>query len=358
MITKKILKAIQSIKEYPSLSIVMPTHRTFPDNRQDQIRLKNLAASAKKRLLSEFGEDEIKSLLKNLDEIMKEIDFNYVLNGIAIFVNSKNRFKFNLQFPVPERVSVDSTFATRDLTYGYNRSQLYLVVILSEKTVRLLSGSRESIYEVNNADFPCRNKEFEDTTDTSFNDRLRENPERLKKFFRLSLTKIKDFCENEDYPVILLGVERNISFFRGISNGLNVISEISGNYDYTGVNEVMDLSWNKIKKYYADKRETILKAFRESFGFKKGVSGIDEVWKIAQQGRIKTLLTELNFHYPAKTDETGYSLISVEEKKGANVMDDAVDEIIEKVLASGGNALFYESGSLSEYDKIGAILKY
>ena len=52
------LKKIQSIKEYPSVSILMPTHRSFPENQQDPIRLKNLAKRAETRLLAEFSRQD------------------------------------------------------------------------------------------------------------------------------------------------------------------------------------------------------------------------------------------------------------------------------------------------------------
>jgi len=36
------LAGLQRAQTYPCLTITLPTHRTWPDNRQDAIRVKNL----------------------------------------------------------------------------------------------------------------------------------------------------------------------------------------------------------------------------------------------------------------------------------------------------------------------------
>lgn len=42
MITRRELKQLQALTQVPALSILLPTHRTSPDNKQDPIRVKNL----------------------------------------------------------------------------------------------------------------------------------------------------------------------------------------------------------------------------------------------------------------------------------------------------------------------------
>jgi hypothetical protein len=59
MMNRSDLRQLQGVNEYPSLSILLPTHRTAPDNQQDPIRVKNLVAEAKNRLLGEFSQREI-----------------------------------------------------------------------------------------------------------------------------------------------------------------------------------------------------------------------------------------------------------------------------------------------------------
>ena len=46
VLSRSELKSLQGHREYPSVSILAPTHRTAPLNRQDPIKVKNLVSRA------------------------------------------------------------------------------------------------------------------------------------------------------------------------------------------------------------------------------------------------------------------------------------------------------------------------
>lgn len=78
---------------------------------------------------------------------------------------------------------------------------------------------------------------------------------------------------------------------------------------------------------------------------------------MAQAGRGKLLLVEKNYHVPAILNEKGKFEL-VEAVGGTDVMDDAVDEIIEAVLAMGGNVAIVDDGSLADHRHIALTLRY
>ena len=67
---------------------------------------------------------------------------------------------------------------------------------------------------------------------------------------------------------------------------------------------------------------------------------------MAKEGRGDTLLVEQDFHYPATLDETGMILSPAEDAAEPGVIDDAVDEVIEEVMAKGGSVVFVDNGAL------------
>jgi hypothetical protein len=69
------------------------------------------------------------------------------------------------------------------------------------------------------------------------------------------------------------------------------------------------------------------------------------------------LVVERNYHVPAILAEDG-SLTRVAETGGSDIMDDAVDEVIEAVLAQGGEVAFVDDGALPEHQHIALILRY
>ena len=142
------VRLLQQIRQYPCVTITMPTHRSAPQNKQDPVRLKNLAAEAANRLLGEFSKREIETVLSRLDRLVAEVDFRNTTDGLALFVNQDFARAVYLPFSTKERVVVDETFATRDLVYGLNHSSRYWVLVLSEKPTRLYEGDNDTLVEI------------------------------------------------------------------------------------------------------------------------------------------------------------------------------------------------------------------
>ena len=59
MICRSELKRLQGHQDYPSVSLLAPTHRTAPANRRDRIVVKNLVAEGLDRLHGEFKKREV-----------------------------------------------------------------------------------------------------------------------------------------------------------------------------------------------------------------------------------------------------------------------------------------------------------
>jgi hypothetical protein len=357
---------LQKINSYPSVSILMPTHRTFPDNKQDSIRLRNLAAVARKRLVKEFDKKESEKILSSIDKKIEEIDFNYAKDGLAIFANNETTRLFEFPFPVQERVIIDKTFATRDLVFAYNRSQPYYVVVINDKYTKIYTGIRENLTEVKHPSLPVANFIHENKDgmeDVSYNDRVVENEQRLKNFYREADDILKQLIGTEQIPFIITGTPRQTSMYRDITRlGHNLFGEVHGSYENSSEAELAKLAWPVAKESFAEKRKLILEEVEKAIKAKKFASGIDEVWKLAAEGRAQVLLTEINFSYPAVLSEAG-QLAASDKLNGSSgtkgeVIEDAVDEIIESVVSKGGRAVFFDNGKLAEFGKIAMILRY
>lgn len=353
---------LQAIKEYPSVSILSPTHRTFPENQQDNIRVRNLIKEAKNRLTKEFGKRESEILVKKLDDIADEVDYNNALDGLAIFVNKHTSKIFYLPFKVLERVIIDETFATRDLVFAINRSPRYWVLALSEKPTRLFEGFHDTLNEIKNDDFPV---EYEGPAETESlpGGKDIKNPtygaDQSKSFFRNVDNKFNKYFKEEKLPIGLLGVDKNLSFFNEVASNIeHVITSVSGNYDKLSPHELSKIIWTPMKKEFNKARQEVFGRIEKAINSKKFVSGIDEVWQTTEQGKGDTLIVEEDYHVSAKVDSNTQHLILTDIKDKSGAMEDAVDEVIEKVIAKGGKVVFVNNNSLEKYSRIAMILRY
>jgi hypothetical protein len=68
-----------------------------------------------------------------------------------------------------------------------------------------------------------------------------------------------------------------------------------------------------------------------------------------------TLFVEEDYHVRGSIHETEQSLVYSRDVDIREVLDDAVDAIIEKVLETSGNVVFLDGGSLIEYQRIALL---
>ena len=156
MLSRADLKTYQAHRDYPSISILAPTHRTAPANKQDPIKVKNLVGKAIKRLHAEFPKREVAGVVKNLTALVKNVDWQHTLEGLALFASRDQALSVTLPFKVKPRAMIDETFATRDLVYAYNRAEPYRVLVLGH-TAQLFEAWT-TVLEEQTTGFPLQHK--------------------------------------------------------------------------------------------------------------------------------------------------------------------------------------------------------
>lgn len=353
---------LQQVRGYPSVTITLPTHRTSPENKQDPIRLRNLIKQADERLLKEFSRREVQPILDRLAGLAEGIDFRYVLDGLALFVNRDVGHVYRLPFTIRERLVVDETFLTRDLVFAMNRTPRYWTLVLSEKPTRLYEGTLDNLIEVNEGGFPMTHEgpggEAPLPGGTGIN-KSAHRDERHRQFFRQIDAALKTFMAGDPLPLALVGVERHIAFYREITGHADaIIAGVTGSHDKTPPHDLARLVWPAVEAGLLEKRLEISSELEKAAGERKLVSTIGEIWRLAGEGRGRILLVEEGFHYPGRVDDGGTNLLPADDPAAPGVIDDAVDEIIETVLLKQGRVVFLPDGHLAEHQRIALILRY
>jgi hypothetical protein len=281
-INRQDLKQLQSLTNIPALSILLPTHRTSPDNKQDPILVKNLVNEATERLSEEFSNRELAPLLKNLETLVDEIDYPRTLDGLALYVSHDFAKLYYLPFPVPARVIIDQTFATRDLVYEMHRSLRYWVLLLSQASTRLLAGTAETLEEVQDKNFPMQmtgpggTSPLPYAADSSYLD------DRHRRFFQQIDSALTYYDDQEFLPLVVGGVDRQISFFQEVSQYTQSITGIiSGNLYKATIPELTPQVWSAIQPFREKERANALQELDDAVSAQKIVSTIGEAWRLA-----------------------------------------------------------------------------
>jgi hypothetical protein len=353
------LKAFQNHREYPSVSILAPTHRTAPTNKQDPIRVKNLVRKAIDRLHDEFPKREVAAVVKNLQQLVREVDWEHTLDGIALFAGREQSAAISLPFRVKPRAVVDETFATRDLVYAYNRAPAYRVLVLSQKP-SLYNAWTTVLEEYRAKPFPMVHRGPGGASKLPGGQGINRSAvrdEAQRKFFRSVDDALDVLQKANPLPLVVVGVERNLAFYREVTRqAAAIVGELAGNHDRTSPTALGKLVWPIFQAGSTLRKTEALVRLDEAVSAHRNASGIAQVWRAAAGGKCRMLLVETEYKYPADVSPEGDRLLPY-TGQGAAALDDAVDEIIERVLSSGGVVFFYVSGTLDVHQKIAAILR-
>jgi len=356
------VQQLQSLSDPLSLSILMPTYRAYPDNQRDPIRLKNLVTEATNRLVTQYGKREVEPLLTRLETLTAEIDFRKTLDGLVLYVSPNFSRQYILPFSVKERVNLGETFATRDLVFALNRSPRYWTLVLSEKPTRLFEGVRDTLMEIREGEFPMTHlgPGGAESLPGGFGiKRSGMRDEYDRQFFRHVDEAFGRFLAADQLPLAVVGVQRNLAFFEEVSkHNKSTLCTLEGSHDKTSPHALGALVWPLVQEGLASQRKEIFNELEKAIGAKLFASGIQSIWQAAHEGRGAILLVEQGFHTSARVDSTGINLIPADNLAEPGVMDDAVDELIETVLAKGGQVVFTEDGTLEIHQRIALILRY
>ncbi len=353
-------------------SVIVPTHRLSPERRGDITELKKAIAKAADLLEYKYGNENIKPVISNLHELYESIDFTHNQDGLGLFASPDTRFLVKFPFPVEMKVMAGYNFEIRDMLYKINYGVPYYLLLLTENKTKLLAGSWGQVTEVRDKFFPAA---FEDLylynppsrstsqagqTHTKSFERDKSVMEeiRLKDFFRDVNKMLKGYLAN-DTPLVLAGPEKEMAWFESISDHKQqIIQKISGSYSHLNLKDITATAWTAMYEHLQRERIKLVNEFEEKLGEKKGISGIQEVWEAAQEGKAFKLLVEKDYRIPGFTKENDPHLYLRPPLGPHQVIPDAVDELIETVLDKRGKVYFTDNGLLKDHRQVALITRY
>ncbi len=228
----------------------------------------------------------------------------------------------------------------------------YYVLALGRTSNKLYEGFRDMLIEIENEGFPLN---FTPGLSSSAN--LIHNEKLLWEFYKKLDQFFTTFYNQDPLGLVLVGEKRNQSIFRSIStHAKNIFGGLEGDYETTSAHDLGQIVWPIVREALSGNRKRALRELDEAVSARKVVSGIDEVWRLANSAIRTDLLVEEDYHVKGSIVKTDHSWMILQQVDLREVFDDVVDNIIEKVLKTKGAVVFLESGSLAAFQRIALIL--
>jgi len=345
---------LQCLRGYPLVSLLLSTTPSAALSGAEAVRLHQLLAQATRRLRAEGSGDDVSAALANLERLVDDAVGGPTSATLALYAGPRTAMALRLPVQVRERVVVDPTFATRDLVRSLHRTPRHAVLVLSSREARLFEGAGDQLGPARTSAFPLRD------TRQRKNDGVRADREGndTAAFFRTVDRALATYLRLHPAPLVLAGSKRVLAAFTGQSTNLG---RLAGSIPVNLATEPLSLLAERIRpaleSYLLSRQQEALDLLDKRVGAQRAVSGMADAWLAARTERIEMLAVEQGLFYPARVSNDGDLLVPATDVEHPEVIDDAVDELIELVLERGGWVALLDDGTLAAHAGVALTLR-
>jgi hypothetical protein len=359
MTIKQQLENLATEKNTPCVTISLNTHRTHPDNAQDVIELKNLLKETEERVVNEFGKRSVSSLLERLSEVENEIDVNYNLGSLHIYLSNNTKEIIKSTWPTNENgVYISNTFNVRSLIKSYNRSEEYLILLLSQSGVKLYKAiNGEILNEIKNEDFP-----FSENTHYNTHSDKGSDSKHLDDLVREFINKVDKAVvkiNNETrLNCFVICTEDNFSRLIQIADKSKIYSGHANiDYNKTDTNYIAKQGWEKVKILQHNLRTEAINEIKEAVGQGNVLTDLQEIHQAAIDGRGDLLMMDEDYTQPVfMTGERTFELVT--DKTKPDIIDDITSNVAWEIFAKKGRVFFTKQEEIKDIGKIVLKTRY
>lgn len=364
----------------PCLSLYQSTHRSFPDNRQDRVRFRNLVAGLEESLRLKYPGREALPLLRPFMELGEDDGFwNHTLDGLAVFASGSFFRAYRFEASPRECAVVADSFHTKPLLRVMQSGVRCHVLALSRKEVRLFEVDRYAIEEVAlPADMPRTMLEAlggeltePRMTVASFGPAgtvgamrhghsTRRDEEQLddERFFRAVDQAVESrYSRPTGLPLLLAALPQHQGLFRKLTKNARLKEQgIESDPGKMTNDELRHRAWELLEPEWRHEILQAIAEYVEAFSKGGGTDNLEEAVGAAVAGRVGLLLIERTMLLAGRIDEADGTVEPARlEEQG---VDDLLDDLGELVLRKGGRVLVLEPGDMPSITGVAALYRY
>lgn len=352
---------LQSVRGYPCVSLLMNTTPSAALTGGEALRLNQLLAQASRRLRAEGPSDAAAAALTGLERLVDDAVGGPTSAALALYAGAHTALAMRLPVEVRERVVVDPSFATRDLVRALHRTPRHVVLVLSSREARLFEGAGDQLRPARTSAFPLRDPLRDPVRD----DRRRQGDgaradreDKNTAFLRTVDRALTTYLRLHPAPLVLAGSKRALATFTGLSANLG---RLAGSIPVNVTTEPLTVLAERIRpaleSYLLSRQQEALALLDRRTGARRTVSGMTDAWLAARTEGPEMLAVEQGLFYPARISADGDLLVPATDVEHPEVIDDAVDELIELVLERGGWVALVDDGALAAHGGVALTLR-
>jgi hypothetical protein len=345
----------------PCVSVYLPARRTGPGNdRPNRVQFHNLIQQAE-TTLAKTNPAAARNLASRLQGLEGDDDFwATALESVVVLASPDRLDAFTLPRTVPERVEVGDSFHVKPLLRYVQSAEPFHVLGVSRERVALFHGDRyvlaplkapgvqltinESLGSESDVPTPGLHAAGPEAV-TRPNARtggqeshghlvgggqavrkITTNPDAERFFREVDRQVIQFVSEPTGLPLILAGIEENLSAFRTVTKNRFIVADaIHGDWTNWSLPEIREKAWKVFEKHYLERLARIREDFGTAAAQGQGTDDLAEAAKAVAVGRVGILLIDADRTVPGSIDMASGQLHPAPGAATGDMLDDLAE---------------------------------
>jgi hypothetical protein len=381
LLSKKELKTLIEKPGGWCVSIYMPTHRVFPETKQDPIRLKNLLREAEERLKTAgLRSQEAKKLLKPAKTLIKDgLFWQYQADGLATFISSDLFYHYRLPLKFDELLVITDRFHIKPLLPLFSNDGRFFVLALSQNDVRFFHCTRYSVNEVElegvsrslsealKYDDPEKQLQFHTRTPAGTGQRaamfhghgvgIDDAKDNILRYFHQIDHGLHDLLKEERAPVVLAGVEHLLPIYKEANTFLNLMEKgITGNPEGVKPEDLHNQAWEIVAPFFLKMQEEGAEKYKQFAESERASKDLKEIVRAAYDGRIDLLFVAVGIQKWGTFDPDRLTIHLHQEAEPGD--EDLLDFAAIHTFLNGGTVFAVEPEKVPDQAPLAALFRY
>ena len=349
----------ETLRKAPVVSLIVPFEPKMTDHQSLQTYLAQCLVRAHELLKTKCSNSTCKILFHKLKNLVAGLDFHTHKKSIAIMVSRAAQKILYLDISVEERILIGDAFFVRELLETKGRHIEYLVLRLNARDFQIYVVKSNTIRKIV-ADAP--HSAYAYVNDISekignFTDTSSRREILMDKFIHHIDNSLGIIVNAYRLPVVVIGPERMVGHFASLTKYQRFIFQyIHYNTSRLSDNELLFQLTTSLKDSEALVNFNLFSQLDEAKDKQLVAAGIEEVTESALARRGRILVIEKEFGKKGNSVETK-DQVSIPFAQSLSREREQIDNVIEAVLANGGQVEIVDNNALTKYKHI-ALIKY
>lgn len=342
----------------PAVTIILPFEPKMCRSAVLTENIHQAVEAVEMELLQNHCDDMGMLVIQKLKTLIQNLNYNTYNKSIALFVSPVFEKVLYLDFDVDTRISIAPNFKIRDIVKTRKAPHEFLVLFIGNKESHIYQGRGTSFTRILSNTPEAQYAGYDQLYPSLVNpDEAIRKEQRLKVCLHHTDQALHTIVQAYQMPLLVVGPAHTLQLFRKITRHAALVVD----YLELEADEIMSVKLRMaiepaISDWEAMRHKFILNRLNIAERNDRVAKGMTNVREKVMKGKGSLLVIEDNFPAPADSgngDAALYQAIGHYSKY--SYVQDAVDELIEKLLERGAEVQFVKEGLLIESGRIALV---